>query len=38
MTIKMMMRTSSTSISGTMLGSDIEPLLPPTAIPMEKLL
>src|SRR5271154_5483461 len=34
-TMKIMMRTRSTSISGTMFGSDIEPLLPPTAIPME---
>src|SRR5271156_6246908 len=35
MTMKIIMRTRSTSISGTMFGSDIEPLLPPTAIPME---
>jgi hypothetical protein len=33
-----MMRTSSTSINGTMFGSDIDPLFPPTAIPMERLL
>src|ERR1700732_540310 len=37
-TINMMIRTSSTSISGTMFGSEIAPLLPPTAIPMGKLL
>src|SRR3984957_17081708 len=35
MTMKIMMSTRSTSINGTILGSDIEPLLPPTAIPME---
>src|SRR5580704_15964159 len=34
-TMKIMMSTRSTSINGTILGSDIEPLLPPTAIPME---
>ena len=34
-TMKMMISTSSTSISGTMFGSDIDPLFPPTAIPME---
>src|ERR1700678_547359 len=35
MTIKIIISTRRTSISGTMFGSDIEPLLPPTAIPME---
>ena len=34
-TMKMMMSTRSTSIRGTMFGSDIEPLFPPTAIPMK---
>src|ERR1700746_1186536 len=34
-TMKMMMSTRSTSIRGTMFGSDIEPLFPPTAIPIK---
>src|SRR5246127_2747626 len=33
--MKMMMSTRSTSIRGTMFGSDIEPLFPPTAIPIK---
>src|ERR1700744_1779827 len=32
--MKMMMSTRRTSIRGTMFGSDIEPLFPPTAIPI----
>src|SRR5271169_2787169 len=38
MTMKMMIKTRSTSIRGTMFGSDILPLLPPTAIPIVELL
>src|SRR5260370_32858575 len=32
--MKIMIRTSRTSISGTMFGSDIDPLPPPTVMPM----